>query len=106
MVSLANGLRYFRIPPLGAWCLGIEESYEPAAPGPKPVRELLANGDIVGLALEQSDWLALNSRAVSAADSVWKLEGVKLLAAIDAGRSVNDSRDYLKARSGQDLRTW
>ena len=33
-LSRYDGLQYFRINPLGAWCLGIADEYVPAAPPP------------------------------------------------------------------------
>jgi hypothetical protein len=56
-----------------------------------------------GSALEQSDRLALNAYATSVSDFVWRLDSGQLLAAIEAGRHVDEIREFLVARSGAAL---
>jgi hypothetical protein len=100
--SRYDGLMYFRLTPLGAYCLGAESDYQAAPVEVKPVLRVLANLEIaaVGSDLEQSDRLALNAYATSVSDFVWRLEAGKLLAAIEEGRSVEEIREFLAARSG------
>jgi hypothetical protein len=100
--SRYDGLMYFRITQLGAWCLGIGSDYQPAPVEVKPVLRILPNLEIAaaGSALEQSDRLALNAWAVPVSDFVWRLEAGKLLAAIEEGRPVEELREFLTARSG------
>jgi hypothetical protein len=102
--SRYDGLMYFRLTPLGAYCLGVESEYEPAPLAVKPVLQMLPNLEIVADPdLEKSDFLALNAYATPVADFVWRLEGGKLLAAIEAGRQVEEIRTFLTARSGTAL---
>ena len=98
--SRYDGLMYFRITPLGAWCLGVESEYQPAPVEEKPVLRILPNLEIAAADLEQSDRLALNAWAVPVSDFVWRLEAGKLLAAIEEGRPVEELREFLRARSG------
>jgi hypothetical protein len=100
--SRYDGLMYFRITPLGAWCLGVESDYQPAPVEAKPVLRVLPNLEIAaaGSGLEQSDRLALNAYALPVSDFVWRLEAGKLLAAIEEGRPVEELREFLTARSG------
>lgn len=100
--SRYDGLKYFRITPLGAWCLEMESGYEPAPMEVKPVRRVLPNLEIAadGPELEAGDRLALNAWAVPVSDFVWRLEAGKLLAAVEEGRSLEELRDFLMARSG------
>jgi hypothetical protein len=100
--SRYDGLMYFRITPLGAYCLDVESNYQAAPVEVKPVLRVLPNLEIaaVGSDLEQSDRLALNAYAASVSDFVWRLEAGKLLAAIEEGRSVEEIREFLAARSG------
>ena len=98
--SRYDGLMYFRITPLGAWCLDIESEYQPAPVEEKPVLRILPNLEIAAADLEQSDRLALNAWAVPVSDFVWRLEAGKLLAAIEEGRPVEELREFLRARSG------
>lgn len=103
--SRYDGLMYFRLTPLGAYCLDRESDYEPAPAEVKPVLRVLPNLEIAatGSDLEQSDRLALNAYATPVADFVWRLDAGTLLAAIDAGRQVAEIRAFLAARSGSAL---
>ena len=58
-----------------------------------------------GSDLEQSDRLALTAYATPVSDFVWRLEAGKLLAAIEAGRQVEEIRAFLAARSDVALQT-
>jgi hypothetical protein len=100
--SRYDGLMYFRITPLGAWCLGIGSDCQPAPEEVKPVLRVLPNLEVAaaGPGLEQSDRLALNAWTVPVSDFVWRLEAGKLLAAIEEGRPVEELREFLTARSG------
>ena len=100
--SRYDGLMYFRITPLGAYCLDVESDYQAAPVEVKPVLRVLPNLEIaaIGADLEPGDRLALNAYATSVSDFVWRLEAGKLLAAIEEGRSVEEIREFLAARSG------
>ena len=100
--SRYDGLMYFRVTPLGAWCLGAESDYQPAPVEVSTVLRVLPNLEIAaaGSDLEQSDRLALNAYATPVSDFVWRLEAGKLLAAIEEGRSVEEIIEFLTARSG------
>jgi hypothetical protein len=103
--SRYDGLMYFRLTPLGAYCLDVETDYQPAPMEVKPVLRVLPNLEIAatGSDLEQSDRLALNAYATPVSDFVWRLESSQLLAAIDAGRQVEEIRAFLVARGGAAL---
>ena len=103
--SRYDGLMFFRITALGAYCLGTTEDYEPAPVELKPVLRVLPNLEIaaIGTELEQGDRLALDTYAVRTSDLVWQLEPSKLLAATEEGRSVDEIREFLIARSGAQL---
>jgi hypothetical protein len=103
--SRYDGLMYFRLTPLGAYCLGVETDYHSAPVEVRPVLQVLPNLEIAatGSDLEQSDRLALDAYATPVSDFVWRLEASKLLAAIEAGRQVEEIRAFLGARSGAAL---
>jgi hypothetical protein len=103
--SRYDGLMYFRLTPLGAYCLDVVSDYQPAPVEVKPVLRVLPNLEIAatGSDLEPSDRLALDAYAVPVSDFVWRLEAGKLLAAIEAGRQVDEIREFLLARSGEAL---
>jgi hypothetical protein len=103
--SRYDGLMYFRLTPLGAYCLDVESGYQPAPVEVRPVLRVLPNLEIAatGSDLEQSDRLALDAYAAPVSDFVWRLEAGKLLAAIEAGRQLEEIREFLAARSGTPL---
>ncbi|OFW65656.1 MAG: hypothetical protein A2Y74_04050 [Actinobacteria bacterium RBG_13_63_9] len=100
--SRYDGLMYFRVTPLGSYCLGAESGYQPTPVEVKPVLRVLPNLEIaaIGAELEQGDRLALDAYATKVSDLVWQLDAGKLLAAIEEGRSVDEIREFLAARSG------
>lgn len=103
--SRYDGLMYFRFTPLGAYCLDVETDYQPAPVESKQVLRVLPNLEVAatGSDLEQSDRLALDAYATPVSDFVWRLESAKLLAAIEAGRQLEEIREFLVARSGAPL---
>jgi len=104
-LSRYDGLMYFRLTPLGAYCLDVESDYQAPPVEVKPVFRVLPNLEVVaaGSDLEQSDRLALDAYATPVSDFVWRLETGKLLAAIEAGRQLEEIREFLAARSGEAL---
>ena len=100
--SRYDGLMYFRITRLGAYCLGTASDYEPAPVEVKPVLRILPNLEIAAIAsaLEQGDRLALDAYASRVSDLVWRLDAGRLLTAIEEGRPVAEIREFLAARSG------
>jgi hypothetical protein len=103
--SRYDGLRFVRVTALGAYCLGAADEYTPAPVEVKPALRVLPNLEIaaIGADLEPGDRLALDAYALRSADLVWQLQAGKLLAAIEAGRSVDEIREFLSARSGAPL---
>ena len=99
--SRYDGLLYFRVTPLGAYCLGTESEYQPAPIEVKSVLQVLPNLEIaaIGAELEQADRLALDAFATQVSDFVWRLDAGRLLAAIEEGRSVVEIQEFLTARS-------
>jgi hypothetical protein len=103
--SRYDGLMYFRINPLGAFCLGSAPAYVPAPTERKPVLRVLPNLEIaaVGAELEPADRLALDAYAVRVSDRVWRIEPARLLAVTEEGRSVDEIRAFLAARTADPL---
>jgi hypothetical protein len=100
--SRYDGLMYFRITPLGAYCLGSASTYQPAPVEIRAVLRVLPNLEVAatGGKLEQGDRLALDAYAIKISDLVWRLDADNLLAAIEKGRTVDEIREFLTARSG------
>jgi hypothetical protein len=96
---------YFRINPLGEYCLGKAQEYESAPIEVKPVLRILPNLEIaaIGPDLEQGDRLALDAYATRVSEYVWRLDAGKLLTAIEEGKPVAEIREFLTARSGTEI---
>jgi hypothetical protein len=100
--SRYDGLMYFRITPLGSYCLGADSTYQPAPVEVRPVLRVLPNLEVaaIGAEIEQGDRLALDAYATRVSDVVWRLDAGRLLAVIEEGRAVDEIREFLAARSG------
>ncbi len=100
--SRYDGLLFFRLNALGAYCLGIESHYTPTPLEIKPVLKVLPNLEIVtiGEPLKPADTFLLNNYAESVSDAVWRLTQNKLLIALEKGFNIADLQEFLQARSG------
>lgn len=100
-ISRYDGLMYFRITALGAYCLDAETDYQPAPVETRPVLSVLPNLEItaIGVDLDHADCIALDTYATRVSDLVWRLDQSKLLAVIEEGRSIDEIREFLTARS-------
>jgi len=105
-LSRYDGLRAVRLNALGAYALGVTDDYqarsgEAALAG---VLKVLPNLDVVVTGeLAASDRLMLDAYAGRTADRVWALREATLLAAVDAGRGLDQLRDFLTARADHEL---
>lgn len=103
-LSRYDGLEYFRLTPLGAYCLGIAEKYEPGSPPDRtPLRifpdlRLCADGPI-----SPEERLTLETYANVEADGVWRLDRSKALDAIESGHDVDGLRGFLTSRDDEPL---
>lgn len=103
-LSRYDGFAYFRLTPLGAYCLRLSDRYQPAAPTPKQILRVLPNLEVVAVSeVSRADRLLLNSFLESVSDVVWKLDQAKLLDAIAQGRTVKELQGWLTASSGESL---
>ncbi len=100
-LSRYDGLEYLRVTALGAWCLGIADTYEPPRFAPAPSFTILANLELalIGAPLAYGDGLVLERYAQQTSDRVWRLDREKLLAAVEQGDSVAGVREFLTARA-------
>ncbi|MCB1769167.1 MAG: hypothetical protein KDJ31_05605, partial [Candidatus Competibacteraceae bacterium] len=105
--SRYDGLLYIRINPLGAYCLGHADRYQPAAveTPSTPVLRVLPNLEIaaIGAPLEPADVMLLDSYAIKTADAVWKLDQARLLEAQEEGHDITVLAELLVSLSGQPL---
>jgi hypothetical protein len=104
-LSRYDGLICIRINPLGAWCLGLTQQYEPPATAGADLLQVLPNYDIVVRhpPLPASDRLLLDRFADAESPAVWRLKPAKLLAVLEAGGSVEELEEFLAARTRAEL---
>jgi hypothetical protein len=99
-LSRYDGLMYFRINPLGAWCLGLVSSYEPPAADVEKVLKVLPNLDVVAADRQPSaaDVLFLERFAERTSEAVWHLSRDRILVAVEQGLAVGELKEFLTSR--------
>lgn len=101
-LSRYDGLMYFRITPLGAYCLGIVKEYTRTVPEAKPAIQVLGNREVIvrdRTYFETGDALLLDRIALRTADDTWRLDQGRLLRAIEEGITVEAILDFLSAKN-------
>ncbi|MDN5764959.1 MAG: helicase-associated domain-containing protein [Humibacillus sp.] len=102
-LSRYDGLRALRLNGLGAYVLGLTDTYLPPTEL-EPVRALkvLPSLDVVATGeIDTADQLTLDAYARWTADRVWTLTSETVVAAIAAGRDVGQFRAFLESRMMQ-----
>jgi hypothetical protein len=92
---------FVRINPLGSWCLGLTEEYQPEAVPVERVLKVLPNLDVVAVDRPPSpaEVLFLERFAERSSDSVWRLSKSNVLAAVEQGLAVGELQEFLAARN-------
>lgn len=102
-LSRYDGLRAVRLNALGAYALGLADTYQTTG-GTERTLKVLPNLDIAALGeLPVADRLMLDAYAERTSDRVWSLTATALLAALDTGRSLEEFSHFLASRSHTDL---
>lgn len=105
-LSRYDGLRSIRLNALGAYVLGLTDTYQPDntdATG-ATVLKVLPNLDIVAVGdLAAADRLVVSAFAKQSSDHVWTVSAATLLSAIDAGRELVDFTTFLTQRTDHSL---
>ena len=104
-LSRYDGLRYFRVNPLGAYCLELTDSYTPTRPEVRAALSVYPDRRIqrVRGTLGQDEILLLETYANREAVDVWRLDGTRILLAIEAGRDIGELREFMAGRDDQEL---
>lgn len=104
-LSRYDGLIYFRVTPLGAWCLGSVEDYTPVPIQPSVKLSVLPSlqVNVVSGTLSTEESLTLDTWAVEATDRSWRLDRQKAVGAIEKGRDIAELRAFLQTRENQPL---
>ena len=104
-LSRYDGLRYFRINALGAYCLGLSQTYVPGAPQTRAVLTVLPGLQITVNAggLSPDEALFLETYADQETDTSWRLNRDKALGAVENGHHIAELRTFLQERDKQPL---
>jgi Helicase conserved C-terminal domain len=103
-LSRYDGLLYFRVNALGAYCLEVANHYTPTPVEFRPILKVMSNLELAVTAdLPLSDRLVLDLYLESTSDRVWKLDQEKILTAVAAGHTIAELREFLTAKSGAAL---
>jgi hypothetical protein len=104
-LSRYDGLQYFRLNALGAWCLDLAERYEPPAREVARVLRVLPNQDVVVInpPLPPGDRMLLERFGERRSDDVWRLTAERILGAVEEGGSLDELTEFLAAQSVEGL---
>jgi hypothetical protein len=104
-LSRYDGLIYFRLNALGAYCLGLTDQYQPTEIANSQILMVLPNLEIVasGSGLNISDALVLDLYAQKISDEMWRLDSDRLLTAIEDGHQVAELKQVLEQNSSEPL---
>lgn len=104
-LSRYDGLKYFRLTPLGAFVLGRAEGYEPLRTGPGILLSVLPKGQIRldHGELSPDELLLIESFANRDAAQLWSLSESKAIEAVEKGARVDEFRAFLSAGDPQPL---
>ncbi|MGG7055189.1 hypothetical protein [Nitrosomonas sp. ANs5] len=104
-LSRYDGLLAFRLNPLGAFCLGLADTYTAAPITTESTLRVLPNLDIVmtGAPLNPAEKLMMETFARQTADAVWKLDREVALKAAEAGHALQEFFDFLSLASAEAL---
>jgi hypothetical protein len=105
-LSRYDGLESIRLNALGAYAIGLTDTYSPVAVDAEEARplKLLPNLDIVATGvLSPADQLVLSAYAEHTGDRVWTISAASLLGGIDAGRDLAEFSAFLARRCAHEL---
>jgi len=105
-LSRYDGLQSIRLTALGAWVLGLTDTYQPANSDATdaPPLKVLSNLDIVATGdSPATDRLFLSAYAKQTNDRVWTVSATSLLSAIDSGRELTEFSTFLTQRTEHEL---
>jgi hypothetical protein len=100
-LSRYDGLKFFRLNALGAWCLGVAESYQPEVTPSKAAWRVLPNLEVVSVDPQPNpaDVLFLDRVAERTSESVWRLDREKLLRSVESGLEIDLVANFLANHS-------
>ncbi len=103
--SRYDGLHYIRLNKLGAWCLGLQDSWEPQKRD-EQILTIQPNFEIIVSNVQKmtpAHRIILDAIAVNESEFVWQLERDAFLMAIENGRSGDEIMDFLQDHATNDM---
>jgi len=104
-LSRYDGLHYVRLTALGAYCLGLTESYTPSTP--EVAASLTVFPDlrvqVAGAPLTAAEALLLETYATAESEGLWRLDHRRTVRAVEGGHEVAELHTFLTSRDDQDL---
>lgn len=96
-LSRYDGLKYFRLTPLGEWILGAKDSYEIKKSINKTQFKLLPNLELALTTqiIAPSDKLIINRLCDQSSDNLWTLSKTKILNLLEQGTSLEEIENQL-----------
>jgi Helicase conserved C-terminal domain len=96
--SRYDGLKYIRLNPLGAWCLGVAGDYQPESSASGASWRVLPNLEIVSgdARPDPGDALFLDRVAERTSEAVWRLERDKILVRVEEGLKLDEIAAFLE----------
>ena len=104
-LSRYDGLHYVRLTALGAYCLGLTESYTPSTAEAGASLTVFPDlrVQVTGAPLTAAEALLLESYAKAESDGLWRLDHTRTVRAVEGGHEVAELRAFLTSRDDQDL---
>jgi hypothetical protein len=104
-LSRYDGLIYVRLNPLGAYGLGLVNTYEPAQIETRAQLTVLPSLQVYvsGGVLSPDEALLLEAYAEQETDTGWRLDREKAIAAVESGNHIAELREFLQTRDEQPL---
>jgi hypothetical protein len=104
-LSRYDGLLWFRVNTLGAYCMGLADTYDVPALAARTALTVLPSLQIkpVSGPLAVDEALFLENWAVQEDRENWRLDRVRILTSVELGRDIGELRDFLETRDTQGL---
>lgn len=104
-LSRYDGLQAIRLTPLGAYCLGLSDSYTPPASADSCALSVRADltVSVSGGSLSPEEHLMLDNWASTEDGIAWRLDQQKAISAIERGQDAGQLAAFLQARDSQPL---
>ena len=104
-LSRYDGLAYFRVNALGAWCLGQSPQYQSECVVVRKTWRVLPNHDVISSELnpDPADAMFLDKVAERTSDLVWRLDRERILTAVENGLAVEAITEFLEHHGSEPI---